>query len=189
MRSGGVQIINANYNHWVCLSTLSTPPNSVDVYDSLNTRVSPHISKQASLILQSTENSVTLRSMRTPRQKGASDCGLFAIAIATDLCFGVQPGLTDYNQSAMRKHLAACFIKGKMEPFPKMEEKSTNEGTSAVLSTTVVNIYCSCRLPEDRKQRMARCTNCGEWYHQACEVIPESVFRRKTRFVCKVCHG
>ena len=105
-----------------------------------------------------------------------SDCGLFAIAIATDLCFGIQPGLTAYSQSKMRQHLVACFVKGKMEPFPKMGDQFTNQATSAALSTTVVNVYYTCRLSEDRKQRMARCTNCGEWYHQVCEAIPESVF-------------
>ena len=134
-------------------------PLTASTFMIASKRVSPHISKQASLILQSTENSITLRSMRTQRQQGGSDCGLFAIAIATDLCFGIQPGLTAYSQSKMRQHLVVCFVKGKMEPFPKMGDQFTNQATSAVLSTTVVNVYCSCRLPEDRKQRMARCTN------------------------------
>ena len=123
---GGVQIINETNNHWLRFSMMYSPPNCLDVYDSLKSRVSPRVAKQARLILQSSEKSITLRSMHAQRQSGASDCGLFAIATATDLCFGLQPGLTDYEQSSMRQHLQTCFLKGEMKPFPKKDGQCTN---------------------------------------------------------------
>ena len=49
---------------------------------------------------------------------GPVDCGLFAIAFATELAYGNDPVRVSYVQSAMRDHLLLCLEQGKMEPFP-----------------------------------------------------------------------
>ena len=52
MPTSGVQIANENNQHWVCLSTLSSPPHTIDLYDSLKTKkISSHILKQCGLLL------------------------------------------------------------------------------------------------------------------------------------------
>ena len=116
------------------------------------------------------------------QQKGGRDCGLFAIAIATALCFGIPPSHTEWDQGRMHKHLLRCFEGGKMEPFPGKNVQARGE----VAETLQVKIYCSCRLPEE-KRRMARCSGCGEWFHKSCEANADVVFRRKATFVCKRC--
>ena len=55
---------------------------------NLKTKICPHITKQASELIQSRKYSITLCAIYAAHQKGTSDCGLFAIATATALCFG-----------------------------------------------------------------------------------------------------
>ena len=121
--------------------------------------------------------------MQAQQQSGGSDCGLFAIANATELCFGLQPSHAVYDQLCMREHLINCFSHHKLLPFPKQ----TVETKPTLLSTTEVKVYCICtRLPEDNRQKMARCVGCFEWFHQKCLNVPASVFRKKTKTVSHV---
>ena len=55
--------------------------------------------------------------MNVQMQAGGSDCGLFAIAFATSLCYGQSAGNFHFDQSAMRKHLINCFEGGHFEMF------------------------------------------------------------------------
>ena len=60
MPSIGVQILNENnnhwFNHWLCVSTTSSLPDTIDIYDSLRMkRISTHVIKQCGLLLNSQE--------------------------------------------------------------------------------------------------------------------------------------
>ena len=46
MTAEGVQILNDSNMHWVCMSTIGCTENTVNVYDSLNSKVSPAVVKQ-----------------------------------------------------------------------------------------------------------------------------------------------
>ena len=185
--SNGVQIINENQNHWICLSTTLSPPNTIDVYNSLPRRISAHVAKQCGLLLKSNQKKIILRSMHCPQQTGSNDCGLFAIAHATELCFGGNPSSVIYDQASMRKHLLNCFLQDKLTPFPKEDVRV--EISSEVDGISEIKVYCSCRLPEDKKQRMAKCMKCSEWFHEKCLKIPKSVFSRKSSYNCPDCTG
>ena len=52
---------------------------------------------------------VTLVNEKVQKQLGASDCGLFAVPFATDLCHGIEPTNQSYDQDAMREHYVSCF--------------------------------------------------------------------------------
>lgn len=52
--------------------------------------------------------------VKTQKQEGGMDCGLFTVAIATALAFGSSP--FGFEQSGMREHLK-CFKDGLMAPF------------------------------------------------------------------------
>lgn len=47
----GVQILNDSNKHWVCVSTIGCPPNTINIYDRLCGKVSPHIIKQIAALL------------------------------------------------------------------------------------------------------------------------------------------
>ena len=52
------------------------------------------------------------------KQKGGTDCGLFAIAYATAIGHGVDPTSMTLNQAAMRSHLNKCFEEENLSLFP-----------------------------------------------------------------------
>ena len=184
LQPGGVQILNANRNHWVCVSSMSCSVGTLDVYNSFKSTITSDIARQCSSLLQTPKESITLHQMQMQQQSGGSDCGLFAIATATALCFGIPPNSCEWEQRNMRKHLLKCFVQGKMEPFPG---KSCQSATEKVLSAVTVKVYCSCRLPHNPKKKMASCSSCKEWFHNGCEDISQTVFQRKAPFVCSRC--
>ena len=86
MTAEDIQILNDSNKHWVCMSTIGCTENTVNVYDSLNYKVSPIVVKQISSILHCQAPSFTIQAMNCQGQSGGSDCGLFTIATATSLC-------------------------------------------------------------------------------------------------------
>ena len=49
-------------------------------------------------------------------QAGGTDCGVFAIAVATALAFGCH-GCFSFHQTSMRDHLKECIEKTQLTPF------------------------------------------------------------------------
>ena len=56
--------------------------------------------------------------MKTQKQTGSQDCGLFAIAYATALLNGIDVSNITFAQSKMREHLLSCFVNNSVTPFP-----------------------------------------------------------------------
>ena len=61
---------------------------------------------------------INLRMFNNIMQNGTSDCGLYAIAFATAVAFGDDPGSCLFHTQEMRRHLYHCLEAGKLEPFP-----------------------------------------------------------------------
>ena len=181
--SEGVQILNDSNKHWVCVSTIGCSPNTIDLYDSLSSKASPNLIKQIATFLHCWTPHFTIRVISCQLQEGSSDCSLFAIAAATSLCHGESPTSIRWDQKAMRAHLVESFEHGKMAPFPGWGLHSRKIGAEDVVKNLKVQVYCSCRLPQDRK-KMAQCVKCSDWFHQICENIPDVVFKRKSPFTC-----
>lgn len=136
-----VQIICIKPGHWACISNKFSPEGSVDLYDSLHTipKESGSIAKQVCTILKSNQQRVTINVINVQRQDGYDDCGLFARAMATDLCAGKDPATVKYYQDRMRSHLKICFEKKCLECFPSV---SKPPGRSRVGHQSTIEIYC-----------------------------------------------
>ena len=133
----GVQILNENNKHWLCVCTMSSLPDTIDIYDSHRMKgISMHVIKQYGLLLNSQEKTIFLRAMQAQQQLGSIDCGLFTIANATELCFRLQPSHAVYE---IVECLINCFSHHKLLPFPKQ----TVETKPTLLSTTEVKVYCN----------------------------------------------
>ena len=182
----GIQILNDSNKHWICVSTIGCPPNTINIYDSLCGKVSPHIIKQIAALLHCRAPYFTIRVTSSQLQEGSSDCALFAIASATSLCNGESPNSIRWDQKLMRANLLKSFEQGKMKPFPGWELHDRRIEEEEVVKEQKIKVYCSCRMPQDRK-KMAQCVKCNDWFHQTCENIAASVFRKKEPFTCSSC--
>ena len=118
-----VQIINVGA-HWVSLSTISCTPGVVKVYDIACTgKPNNVVIEHACRMILHTGPEVTFVYEKVQKQLGSSDCGLFALAFATDLCHGLDPTKQSYNQEMMHRHFVGCLEKGKMTPFPNTAKR------------------------------------------------------------------
>ena len=167
-----VQILHVSLSHWACLSDKFSSPGSVDLFDSMHTVPVEDgtILPQVCTILQTPQPTVTINVVNVRCQEGGNDCGCFAIAMAYDLCAGVDPFARKYVQSEMRSHLYSCFNNKQLTSFPSTlcsVEKRT-------LFKVTHKVYCKCRKPEEGKW-MVCCDKCNIWYHEGCVPVPTEV--------------
>ena len=107
------------------------------------------------------------------QQKGSKDCGLFAVAFATELCSEEDPTRAVFKQCSMRQHLYNCLEAGEISRFPQYTKKELrslpkNTAKHSTLKTFDQELFCLCRLPECYDKRMVQCTACKSWYHFQC---------------------
>ena len=88
-RESFIQILNAGGNHWITVE--HTQSFSVNVFDSKFCTIPMDVNMQIAAFLCCTSSRITTRFHQTQSQIGSSDCGVFAIAFATDLAFGLKP--------------------------------------------------------------------------------------------------
>ena len=84
-----VQILHVGENHWMTVVALDK--TTVHVYDSMFRCVGTCVSMQSASMLQSSEDHISFRIQNVQIHDGGVDCGLFAIAFATEYCFGNNP--------------------------------------------------------------------------------------------------
>ncbi|XP_022087100.1 uncharacterized protein LOC110977363 [Acanthaster planci] len=134
MTTDGAQIMLNGGGHWV---TVCRANSEIKLLDSKNEGLNSKLSSQiinlcGDKVGRSLGLQVQLPVMHP--QRGSSDCGLFAVAYATEVAFGGRPELTVFDQKAMRKHLKCCLESQKMTPFPRKncaQRTSRNVGCKA----------------------------------------------------------
>ena len=114
-----IQIIHVGDCHWACLSNKFCEDNVVELYDSLHFEPGDTIQEQVSTIMNCESADIIVKMMNVERQRSGHSCGLYAIALAVDLCFGNYPCSSLYDEEKMRSHLELCFSKQTITRFPQ----------------------------------------------------------------------
>ena len=181
-KSPFVQILHAE-NHWLTVEGVHA--SLVKVYDTMKYATTSDVKCQIAAIMQSSSKSITLQLEPTQEQFGDSDCGLFSIAYATELCYGNDVSSLRYYQDRLRSHLIECLKSKRMIPFPSKSCRR-RKATPTILT---FDVFCCCRLPEFvEEEPMAACEKCHEWYHCSCENIPSEVFNNEdVLWLCSRC--
>lgn len=178
-----VQCLNLLNNHWLTISTLGCPPDTVRVYDSMNCSLSASMKKLIADLLHTASKAITIEYINVQQQRGGSDCGLFSIANAHTLCSGDDPVKCLYVQNEMRSHLLKALIDQKMNHFPSKPRKKVQ---NTVLRTSSIEIFCTCRIPDDGG-RMVGCESCDEWFHEACVRVTAEELDDHEPWYCTKC--
>ena len=97
------------------------------VYDSLwKTDISPSVHLQLGAIYRekAKRGSLNVDICHVEHQTGSSDCGLYAVAYATDLAYGNDPSKISYCSDELRPHFIKCLENTKLTSFPRELELS-----------------------------------------------------------------
>lgn len=105
-----VQVIMVCGNHWIAVSTVGCEPSTIKVYDSLGGRLPKRSLKLVADLMQTREKLLTVEFVDVQKQRGGSDCGLFALAFIASICNSQDPSSLVYDQSAMRNHLLRANV-------------------------------------------------------------------------------
>ena len=135
---------------------------------------------------------LTIKKVPVQQQlPGALDCGLYAVAYATEICYGKDPAVVNFQQSQMKSHLKQCLENGRITRFPQVQTLIKNRGLKPTRSILIhVELYCYCNMPEDYDD-MIQCETCKEWFHQSCAGLQGMSKRQmqKLEWACKGCTG
>ena len=93
-------------------------------------------------LMQCKKENIRVIYENVQKQRGASDCGYFAVAFATILCYGKSPSSESYCQRAMREHLINAFdtmhlIRGKLTTFLQMQNADQGSQRFNAFQSTV----------------------------------------------------
>ena len=105
------------HQHWVVATTINCDCNEVAVYNSLFAFLDMESIQVVENLFTCDNVKPHIKMIKYQKQKGSKDCGVYAIAIATFLGFGLRPTKA-FRQDVMRSHLVNCFNKMSMSPFP-----------------------------------------------------------------------
>ena len=164
------QILHTGSDHWIAIKAISE--SEVYVYDSIFMQPTYYTLKQIASILHAPSSQILLHLERVQMQSNSVDCGVYAIAFLTDLCYGKDPASCRYASTEICNHLVTCFENGHMTPFP-----STSTVKKKKTLMKQVTVYCQCRLPyvlEHMKNPgnevvdMVQCFICDNLYHSSC---------------------
>ena len=187
-----VQIIHVDGCHWACVSNkFSLKENTVQLYDSLMTVPSDDTIEQVCTILKCTDPSIKIQVMNVQLQQSPDSCGVYAIAMAHDLCNGKNPCYISYKECEMRSHLEKCFQENKITRFPCDHELRSVQ--CQIIHEKEVLVYCVCRYTEATTHfgNMACCDCCNKWYHEHCLQISKEVFgnsnEKDNGYICPYC--
>ena len=86
-----VQILHNGHNHWLTISSVGTTPGQILVYDSMYPSAGQATKQQIACLMKVSEPNLTLTFADVQMQAGGSDCGAFALAFATAICYGHSP--------------------------------------------------------------------------------------------------
>ena len=107
--------MNIAGNHWITVSNIGSDKGAVVIYNSLYENIDASVKekfvKEIAYMIAPSYKEMALEWVDIQKQVVGSDCGRFAIAVATSLCCGVLPQECFWYQSRMRKHLCDCFDK------------------------------------------------------------------------------
>lgn len=107
--------------------------------------------------LKPTPDVIFLDSMNIQLQPNNNNCGLFALACATELVHKCDPVLCNWdNILKMRQHLLVSLENSCIICFPSTKQRRTKLG-NRVRKSTKETVYCSCHMPNDKCKPMITC--------------------------------
>lgn len=122
-------------DHWVCLTTLGSEPGQAFLYDSLKrTNITGELANTICQTLPDGEDRITIKVITAQEQTGNWQCGYFALANATALCFNLKPENLSFDENILRQHYIDMIINNsKLTMPPYVVKKKPHSGRDNVI--------------------------------------------------------
>ena len=131
------QIHHMGTDHWIT-SVKDTEEDQVILFDS-SQGFSPRLSRSLEMQLFAIYGKVV--HPRVQQQHSGVECGIFAIAYATEFVFNQYTGNElEFDRFVMRVHLLMCFQNQDLIPFPKQKRKMKLKNRPQLLESTTIII-------------------------------------------------
>lgn len=121
-----IQIIHADGNHWITIEGVHA--SFVRVYDSVYRSTTDSTKMQIASMMStnaraSSEKHIDIQIQHTQFQQGETECGVYAIAFAVEMCFGNNPASYRYTYSmhACMQLVMTCHIMGVVTAIAAQE--------------------------------------------------------------------
>ena len=157
-----IQILHVGKCHWLTISNVNVHGGApyICVYDSGRpTSVSVDVTRSVCSFFKCQSEVIRFDIMNVAPQTNAHDCGVYAIAYATELAHGADPVSCEWDVGQMRKHVLLCLESGVLTRFPKAGERRIRIGTRVRKSCTF-ELFCTCRTINDESKSMIECGSC-----------------------------
>ena len=179
-----IQVLHVDGNHWITVSNIDVSQDAVAnvifVYDSLLLpEMSLKTKKQICSLAKLPNRTIVFDFVNVMSQPNLCDCGIYALANATELAYGHDPARCQWETTTMRKHLIECFESGHMQRFPILKERRLPLGRR-VRTSFKEDLHCICRMPNDKSMAMIQCSSCTTWFmnmvNRSGSVMSASIF-------------
>ena len=177
-----VQVLHVSKSHWITVSNIGCSVDTINVFDSAYAFIDMDGRKQISSIIKPKGDTLTLNFVNIQHQGNGSDCGLFALACATDIVHGRDPFLSYWDTKEMRSHLMKCMEAKQMTCFP-LGKAHRIPLKNRFKKTINITIHCICRMPYGN-ERMVSCDVCHKWFHCKCMQIDEGTSLSDMHWEC-----
>jgi hypothetical protein len=130
-----VQVLHTGNCHWVTTSNVNVHgggcyKDTIGVYDSGRPiTVHSDVIKSICYFFKCKGDVLRLDILNVIPQPNANDCGVHALAYATELAYGEDPVTCNWDMKEMRRHLLQCMESGVMTRFPKIGQRRIRFGT------------------------------------------------------------
>ena len=116
-----VQIVHCkDRKNWILATTVDCPRDVVKVYDSMFGFLDQETKEVIKNLFTVSNSPLQIKMMKSQKQTGCTDCGVFSVANATTIAFGLNPAKQTLQQDRMRAHLVSCLQKKEFSLFPSM---------------------------------------------------------------------
>ena len=137
------QIHHMGTDHWIT-SVQDTEDEQVILFDSsqcFSPCLSRSLEMQLFAIYGRGKRHLQVVHPRVQQQHSGVDCGIFAVAYATEFVFNQYTGNElEFDRSVMRDHLLMCFQNQDLIPFPKLKRKMKLKNRPQLLESTTIII-------------------------------------------------
>ena len=136
-----VQVLHVNNNHWICVA--GNKNNEISVYNSMGGNLSQDTVHVIARMVKCEDEEFMVKLMPVQHQTNGSDCGLFALAFATDFAEGIDPSERYYDEKALRNHQLQCFRNNEINQFPYKDISVKSKPSKIIYK--VYDVFCICR--------------------------------------------